>query len=234
MTHLFRFFTEQSEDLGHVYLQGDESQHLKVVRLQIGDKLEVCNGQGMVYACVLKNMGKVAKCEVIARRYIAAPKTKVIAALAIQQSNMFGEVLRSLTELGIDTFVLFRHNHDAAFKLQQQRRWRKVVVNACKQAKRAWLPEVKLLQSWQEVMNYVRDYECLILDKSGECSLHSIKQSQDMCFIVGASCGFSAEELASLRALPRVKTISLGDNTLRAATAALYVGGYLSLLRDGR
>ena len=234
MTHLFRFFTEAEQDSGHVYLQGEEARHLKVVRLQVGDELEVFNGQGMVYSCVLKSIGKVAKCEVSAKRYVAAPKTKVIAALAIQQPNTFGEVLRSLTELGIDTFVLFRHQHDAAFKLQQQQRWHKVVVNACKQAKRAWLPEVKLLQSWQGMLSYVRDYECLILDKSGEHSLHSIEPSQDVCFIVGASCGYSAEELASLHTLPRVKVVNLGRNTLRAATAAVYVGGYLSLLRNDR
>ena len=158
-----------------------------------------------------------------------APKAKVIAVLAIQQHGMFGEVLRSLTELGVDTFALFRHKRDATFKFRRHEHWHKVVVNACKQAKRAWLPEVKLLQSWQEVLAYVGNYDCLVLDKSGEHSLHSVEQSGDVCFIAGASCGFDAEELTDLCGLPVVKVVNLGNNTLRAATAVIYAGGYISL-----
>ena len=46
MAHLFRFFTALPEDYSHVYLQGEEVRHLKIVRLQIGDKLEVFDGKG--------------------------------------------------------------------------------------------------------------------------------------------------------------------------------------------
>ncbi|MDE3269853.1 MAG: RsmE family RNA methyltransferase [Pseudomonadota bacterium] len=233
MTHRFRFFSpacssSASDGAEQIVLRDEEVKHLKIVRLQVGGEFEVFDGQGVVYACVLHSISKTtALCEIKSKTYTPAPQTKVVAALAIQQPNVFSEVLRSLVELGVDRFALFRHQRDALFKLRRQEHWQKIILNACKQAKRAWLPDVTLLHTWQALLDYVRNYDCVVLDKSGEHGLLALKPQGDVCFVVGASCGYDAAELASLQSLPTARVVSLGNNTLRATTAAIYVGGVL-------
>ena len=209
---------------------------MRIVRLKVGDRLEIFDGKGNVGACVIRQLDEVATCDIVDRWHCAEANKQVSAIIGVQQSGDFNDVLRSLTELGVNSIHVFRHAKDALFKLQKGhgKRWQRIMLNACKQAKRAWLPRLVLLQSWQEVLLTLQgDFACrYVLDKSGDKNLAEVaekKSANRVCFVAGSSCGFSEEELDDLQKL-NTSIVNLGSNTLQAKTAVVFFAGFLSLL----
>lgn len=238
MPHIFRFFAET--DTGDkIRLSGDEFRHLQVVRAKMGDELEIFNGRGHVFTCKLReNIGQNAVCEVIATRFVPRPVRKITAVPGIQPVTEFEYMLRSLTELHVDRFLVYRHTQDATHKIRSApvTRWHKILLSACKQAKRAWLPEIDLCPSWKDMLKKI-EQDCdfrLALDDRGEYTLDDVlawKPGADTCLITGSGCGFSENELADLRSL-EVRSVSLGAVVLRAGTAAVFFAGFANFWRQ--
>ena len=206
-----------------------------VLRCRTGDELEVFDGCGHVYRCCLQKLThKEARATIVASHYVPRPVTSITAILGAQATTTDEYMLRSLTELGMASLVFFRHQHDAQAKLNTVRltRWRKIIINACKQCKRAWLPDITLASDWDSLTTMLGQ-SCttrLALHKGGEHSLSDLWQglpSSHICILAGAACGFSATEIDALRAVP-VKFIDLGMNTLRTETAAIFFAGWVN------
>ena len=237
--HTFRFFANAKGN--EVHFDAAECKHLQVLRAACGDELEAFDGRGHVYRCRLQKLThKEARAAIIAARHEARPKASVTAVLGAQAGTLDEPVLRSLTELGIERFLIFRHQHDAHGKIHSSRvlRWRKIIISACKQCKRAWLPDVELVPAWEELTaTLLRDFAVrLVLQRGGEGSLSELLQcspSDRVCMLVGAACGFSAVELEALRAVP-VRFIDLGMATLRAETAAVFFAGFITFWQRER
>lgn len=238
MRHIFRFFAET--DTGdEIYLSGDEFKHLQVIRAEIGDELEIFNGRGHVFTCRLqKYVRQTAVCEVMAMRFVPRPAKTITAVPGIQPATEFEHLLRSLTELHVDRFLVYRHTHDAIHKIRSApiARWRRILLSACKQAKRAWLPAIDLCSSWGDMLKMIEqgcDFR-LALEGGGEYTLDDVlawELGADTCLVTGSSCGFSEDELADLRFL-EVKPVSLGTTVLRAGTAAVFFAGFVNFCRQ--
>lgn len=232
--HRFRFFA--SVEGNEVYFDVNEYKHLRVLRAVRGDELEAFDGHGNIYRCYLQKFTRhEARATIIATHHEPRPMASVTAVLGAQAGTVDERVLRSLTELGVEHFVIFRHQHDARGKIHSSRvmRWRKIIISACKQCKRAWLPNIELLPEWEELIaTLLRDFTVrLVLQRGGECSLSELLQcspSGRVCMMVGAACGFSAAELGTLQSTS-VKFIDLGINTLRTETAAVFFAGFVNL-----
>ncbi len=231
--HTFRFFAVVEG--GEAHFDVTERQHLCVLRMARGDELEAFDGRGHVYRCRLQTLTRhQARATIVATRYEPRPAAAVTAVLGAQAGTVDDRLLRSLTELGIGRFLIFRHQHDARGKIHSARlsRWRKIIVSACKQCHRVWLPSIELLPEWEELtQTLARDFAVrLALQRGGECSLSELLQSSpsgNVCMLVGAACGFSVAELAILRSVP-LKFVDLGTDTLRTETAAVFFAGFVN------
>ena len=231
--HTFRFLGHA--DGNEVYFNADESKHMSVLRCRTGDELEAFDGCGHVYRCCLQKLThKEARATIVAARYVSRPTTSVSVALGVQSGTTDEHSLRSLTELGVASVVFFCHQHDAQAKINAARltRWRKIIISACKQCKRAWLPEISLASDWHNLTAILAQNFTtrLALHRGGEHTLSDMWQwlpSAHVCLLVGAACGFSAVELDALRAMP-VKFIDLGMDTLRTTTAVVFFAGLVN------
>ena len=231
--HTFRFWGQAEGNA--VYFNADESKHMQVLRCRTGDALEAFDGSGHVYRCCLQKLTpKQAHASIVAMHYEARPPTSVSVALGVQSGTTDEHILRSLTELGVASFIFFRHQHDAQAKINAARlaRWRKITLSACKQCKRAWLPELSLASDWHNLTTMLAQNFTtrLALHKGGEHTLSDMWQwpsSAQVCILVGAACGFSIAEVKALQAVP-VKFINLGLPTLRTATAAVFFTGLVN------
>ncbi len=237
--HTFRFLVVAEGD--EVRFDADECKHLRVLRVARGDELEAFDGHGHVYRCRLRVLGRdEARATILAARYEPRPVAAVAAGLGAQ-AGMVGEgVMRSLTELGVARFLIFRHQRDARGRIHPSRvlRWRKVLISACKQCRRAWLPDIELLSGWEELVKVLaRDFTFrLVLQRGGECSLSDLLRcspSGGVCMLVGAACGFSEAERLALRSAS-VKFVDLGLQTLRTETAAVFFAGFVTFWQRER
>ncbi len=237
--HKFRFFAVA--DGNEVHFDATERKHLHVLRAARGDELEAFDGCGNVYRCRLQALTRhAARATIITTHHEPRPSAAITAVLGAQAGTVGESLLRSLTELGVERFMIFRHHHDAHGKIHSSRvlRWRKIIISACKQCKRAWLPDIELSPEWEELTKTLaRDFAVrLALQRGGECGLSDLLQcspSGRVCILVGAACGFSAAEQAALRSVS-VKFIDLGMNTLRTETAAVFFAGFVTFWQRER
>ena len=237
--HTFRFFAVAEGN--EVHFDAAERQHLHVLRAESGDELEAFDGYGNVYRCRLQALTRhAARATIIATHHEPRPAAAVTAVLGAQAGTVGESLMRSLTELGVARLLIFRHQHDAHDKIHSSRvrRWRKIIISACKQCKRAWLPDIELLPEWEELTKTLaRDFTVrLALQRGGECGLSDLLQCSPpdrVCMLVGAACGFSAAEQAALRAVS-VKFIDLGLDTLRTETAAVFFAGFVTFWQRER
>ena len=237
--HTYRFFSEDYDDQ-QLSLSADEYRHLRVIRAKIGQVIEVGDGQGNIFICQLQSFERnYATCQIVSRRFVARPTTSLTTVIGVQMLDTFERILRSITELIIDSIVVFRHNNYARFKLRSssRQRWRKIILGATKQSKRAWLPSLTITSNWQDLLQIINDgnFSCkLLLDSNGRDSLNYFldrNRPRTVCLINGSSCGFRADELANLKAIGAIP-LNLGGNILRAETAIVLATGFVNVLSE--
>src|SRR5450432_3275081 len=134
-----RFFVlPQQIDNGVVTLDSDDAQHLsRVLRANPGDKIDVLDGTGNAYHCVLT---RAAKSNAIARiesveKVNTEPTIRVVIAQALPKTSEKLEwVLQHGVEVGASEFLMFRSRRSEAGKLaEREERWARIVKTAAEQ-----------------------------------------------------------------------------------------------------
>ncbi len=143
-------FVEREEITGEVVrLAPDDYHHLwRVLRLRIGDPLEVCDGQGHVWGASLLSSGRAQLVE--GPNVHEAPKPRLHVLQALPKGRKLDEVIEALVELGVEriTPVVAERSVprlSGEKKERARRRWTAVARAAAAQSRRAWLPVVSEL-----------------------------------------------------------------------------------------
>ena len=209
-------------DLDSPELDAADRHHLeRVLRLRPGDEITVSDGWGGWRTCglgaALEPLGAVVR--------EPRPSPEIAVAFALVKGERPEWTVQKLTELGADRIVPFVAARsvvrwDGERAARQSERLRRVAREAAMQCRRAWLPEVEEVATFDDVAG--RPGAVLADREGGPPSLPGGP------VLVGPEGGWSPEELA--RDLPRM---ALGDHVLRAETAAVAVAAMLGALRAG-
>lgn len=209
------------DDLAALDLDGDARHHLfRVRRLRPGTACTATDGAGAWRACVLTDRGLDPTGDVVA---VAAPATSVTIAFALTKANKPETVIQKLTELGVDRIVPFRADHsvvrwDESKAIAHHGRWAMIARGAVEQSRRVRLPEIDPVGD----IGAVAALGAARLDRGGPPP--SLARN---VVAVGPEGGWSADERKRLRTV-----VGIGENVLRAETAALTAGGILCALRS--
>ncbi len=231
---LHRLFLDDDLASGaSVTLHREEAEHAaRSLRLRPGDAFELVNGRGVVaHAVAVRVSARECAAEVGECRIVARPAGPELCLLAgVVRGPRFDFLVEKATELGADVVapVLSRHSEVRPSGKEKPDRWRRIVIAALKQSRRAWLPAiepVRTLDDWLES----EPASCLwVADPSGGPP-HSGGAPVDRCLLlVGPEGGWSESEMQAFRNRG-ASFISLGNNRLRTETAALTL---LVLARD--
>ncbi|HVE93731.1 MAG TPA: 16S rRNA (uracil(1498)-N(3))-methyltransferase [Acidimicrobiales bacterium] len=212
------------ESLEVPVLDPDDVHHFqRVLRLRDGELVTVSDGEGSWRPCriargSLEPDGPV--CE------STRPEPTITIAFAVTKADRPEWTVQKLTELGVDRIVPVMADHtvvrwDEARAARNVRRLRAVARSAAMQSRRVWSPIV------DDVVASTQLAECvpglaLAHPGGGVVSLNS------PAIAVGPEGGWSARELGHAPL-----TVDLGENTLRAETAAVAAGVLLTALRAG-
>lgn len=196
----------------------DELHHLKVMRKEPGDTLELVNGQNQLAIATLGSLEKRSVHLTINEVKTAPPPSRqLILAQGLLRPKNLDLVIEKGTELGATAFWLFPAHRSEKETLtpNQLERLLHLTISALKQSGRLDLPTIELLpplEKWPQ-----KPPNAYFGDLNSSSPL--ILTPKDTTLIIGPEKGFSKEEEAHLRTV--ATGIRLNPNILRAETAAI-------------
>lgn len=246
MSHLFRFVGERVGDK-RWRLADDEAHHLaKVLRLEVGAEVEVTDGKGRWAKGTVQSSGaKSAEIEASEEGQVAPPTLPISFAVAALKPGDVDEILPALTELGVDHVHVFQQRGVAKLRMNDKavERWSRILIQAVKQCKRAYVPTLVAHESLNEMLRHLRAPEKLVdwknatklvldPDSTVPVTKHLAGKRPTALFaLAGGERGLTADELAALNANDFVP-VKLGPNVLRSVTASVATLAALSMFRE--
>lgn len=227
--HIYRFFGQRSSTETWL-ITGEECQHLnKVLRLQIGDQVEVFDGSGHVATGELIATDKTqAIVETTNEQLEPLPATQVAILLGMLRPAGIEEVLAPLIEVGVSSVFIFAQEHAPYLTEKVAERWHRIAVAACKQCKRARVPEIAHWPNLESALDAMQNryQHHFFLDPEAKPSLLDPVLTGSSLAVVGSEGGFTSHEDALLRERTFVG-MRLGPFILRAKTAAVVAASIL-------
>lgn len=231
----YRFFIDiPLQQQKECFLEGSEYHHMaKVMRLRVGDEIELVNGTGYLANATLVHLEKQHAVCLIKKALFEQPqKNPFIIAQAILKGSSLELIVEKNTELGAHSIWIFPaiYSEKKVVSEHPLERLRKHTLSALKQCGRLYLPEIRLFSSLTEVLKRP-EIEVLYGDLSPS-ALPLSKTIRDpnktTVFVVGPEQGFHETELTLLRD-HGAQGVSLHKNILRAETASIAASACLSI-----
>lgn len=224
-----RIFQNQSLHAESVLqLDRDASHYVKqVLRMQPGQSLVIFNGEEGEYdAQIIESVGKVVKvqlqhCQV---RVVESP-LKIILAQAISRGEKMDFTLQKAVELGVHAIVPLMTER-VGVKLDADRaanrlvHWQKVVISACEQSGRTYVPQVAPITHLTQWLTRAAGELKILLDPHGATSFDFATPVQEVSLLIGAEGGLSTRE-CELAYQAGFIGWHLGPRILRTETAGL-------------
>ena len=230
MPHNRYYYNTPAFSLGTTLsLEHEEAHHLiRVMRARPKDQVELMNGLGELALCTVERIEKEQGfLRINSVHQEPRPTLSVIVALSLLRLNALEWALEKATELGATHFWLFpaARSEKKELSLHQQARLRTIILSACKQCGRLYIPEIIFKQELSSLnlnketagmIPLVCDpqapsIEALMLDTS----------SQPLILFIGPEGGFTKEETEMFKKVQHTHFIRLHPYILRAETAPL-------------
>ncbi|MCP4797258.1 MAG: 16S rRNA (uracil(1498)-N(3))-methyltransferase [Phycisphaeraceae bacterium] len=198
-------------------------------RLAPGDRVMLFDGFGTVAEAVLtgdRAAGGDLEVEVGTSSRVAPPSPRIELAASLPKGDRMSTMLDMATQIGMSAFRPLNCDHSVITADKKRRdpsdRWRRVMLEACKQSRRAWMPELLGAASPAEV---VADAEArgamVVMGDADGTAPNTIETDADVVVVlVGPEGGFSPTEFGMLKT-QGVVPIRIGDGVLRVEAAAV-------------
>lgn len=243
-----RFFMN-SDDIGShsAVITGADADHVKVLRLRVGDEIVLCDGKGTDHHCRIRSIvpGMV---DVDIEETLPCPAEPSVRCTILAGIPKQGEradyIVQKCTESGASELVFFLSKRcvarlDAKGLEKKLQRWQRIAEEAAKQSGRGIIPQVSAVMSFEEALDIAVNTDLpLFMYETGErVTLKSaIEVAGDIktaAIITGPEGGFEAYE-AQRAAEAGIKLCAMGPRILRcetapvtALTALMYASGNL-------
>lgn len=215
--------------LGYVHgergwIEGEEFHHaIRVDRLRIGDVFRLLDGQGGVFLARVREVDRRhrrAWVDILEEIPPPPPLPSIFLAVSLVRPERMRILVEKATEVGITRIRWLVFSRTRQRKLPKERLER-VAWEAVKQCGRTTPP---LIEGPQPLEKFIEEEKIprVVLDPAGKPFPAWNLPEPPLWIVVGPEGGFTAQEKEQLA--PH-ETLSLGNLTLRAETAAA-VGGW--------
>jgi 16S rRNA (uracil1498-N3)-methyltransferase len=247
MSRLRRFFVpilELNTLPREILLPSEEARHVRVLRLQAGDALEVGDARGQRARGTILSVNEdgVTVRLVEALGNARESGLRLTVATAWPKGKRAAVLVEKCAELGASVIVPVRFHRGVVTKDDESEglvRLRRIAAEASKQCRRADVLSIETEQTFADFLSSDRPIICAaILDPDAPLSLpdwaaqHMCDNMTDITLFIGPEGGLTAEEmdLADERGISRVR---LATNVLRIETAALAACAVMASLSVG-
>ena len=218
-------------------LDGAEARHaVTVKRLAVGEQVDLADGAGKrITGTVTDAAPAELTVECTSVSVEPPPDVRLVLVQALAKGDRDELAIETATELGIDAVIpwqsersIVRWKGDRAAKAHGK--WQSTVAAAAKQARRAWIPEVRPAVDTQALAKAVAEASlAVILHEDAVTPLRRVlgkwsgerqeaAGTGEILLIVGPEGGISPREVTRLCSAGAV-TALLGPHVLRSSTA---------------
>ena len=242
-----KFFTarENIKDTTLI-IDSEDANHLKkVLRINVGDKITVCDGAGIDYTVRVSEIGKnEIECDIIDRQKSdTEPNINITLYQGLPKAAKMDYIIQKNTELGISKIVPAKlarcvvKLENKAAEDKKCERWQKIAIASAKQSGRGIVPVIDNPMTVDEIIEDVKDYDLVFVPYECEDQsrlktiVESVPDAKDIAFIIGPEGGFDISEIEKFKEAG-IKTVTLGKRILRTETAAESVVSMLMYAYD--
>ena len=219
---------------GTVLITGEDAAHAKVLRLRVGDRIVVCDGEQTDHHCTIK---KISPTEVEAEVVESVPcpaepsvRCTVLAGLP-KQGERSDFVVQKCTEGGASEIVFFISHRcvakpDAKALEKKVARWQRIAEEAAKQSGRGVIPTVSAVCSFAEALDIAIKTDLpLFMYETGERvelkdAVEAAGEIGSAAILTGPEGGFEPFEAELARKIG-FRLCAMGPRILRCETAPL-------------
>ena len=234
---MHRFFVEEpAMGADGITITGGDVNHIKnVLRMSVGDKICVINGQNnKEYYCEITALGNDAVdtriCEI--RESDQELGNEIVLFQGLPKSDKMELIIQKAVELGVHTIVPVSTDRtvvklDAKKEANKRKRWMSISESAAKQSGRLRIPKVTQVVSFKEALEMAGKMDVRLIpyelaegmEKTREI-MSGIQPGQSVAVFIGPEGGFESSEIEKAREIG-VQSITLGKRILRTETAGL-------------
>lgn len=233
---MHHFFVTPSQVDGEViHIEGSDVNHMKnVLRMKPGEKLEVSDGNNILYVCeVAAYEEQEAILSVLeAKQADTELSTRLYLFQGLPKGDKMELIVQKAVELGVCEVIPVAMKRcvvklDAKKASKKVERWNGIAESAAKQAGRSRVPEVTEVLDFEEALkkagmldHILVPYELAEGMAYTRDVIHQIQKGQSVGIFIGPEGGFEKEEVERAKACG-AKEITLGRRILRTETAGL-------------
>jgi 16S rRNA (uracil1498-N3)-methyltransferase len=234
---MYRFYVEPGQITdSEIVIFGTDVNHIRnVLRMQPGEQLVVCDGQGRDYICEIESLEQ----EEIRVKNLSSSLSetelpvKLVLFQGIPKKDKMELIIQKTVELGIAEIVPVAMKRCVA-KLEDKKkeakkleRWQEIARAAAKQSGRGVIPVVRHSMTYAQALEYAGTLDMLILPYENADGMKKTKEAfskaagrKSAGILIGPEGGFDWTEIE--RAKERnAEIVSLGKRILRTETAGL-------------
>ena len=217
---------------GPVDLSADESRHAsRVLRLPVGSPVELFDGAGMTGEAIITRIQRdLVRVEVsnLERMSFDLP-IRLTLAVAMTKQHRQAYLIEKCTELGVAAiWPIVTARSIAKPATAAVSKWRRRAIEAAKQSGSAWVPDVEVPQSLQNVIERCGAFDHFCFSDISPSAaplaqiVSAIPSQGSLLVAVGPEGGWSNEERAQAKHASAT-VVSLAATQLRTETAAVAV-----------
>lgn len=232
---MHKFFIDKENILGEkLYITNDDVNHIyKVLRLNTGDIILVCDGYGREYTSKIAEINKKEViCDIIdAFDNMSEPPVKVTLFQGLPKAQKMEYIIQKSVEIGIykiqpvitQRVVVKTEGKDISNKLE---RWRRISEEAAKQSNRGIIPEIQEPVTFEEAVENIKvlDLSIIPYEKEKNNGLKNILSDnpgvKNIGVLIGPEGGFDDSEIDKCMK-NGVIPVTLGPRILRTETAGI-------------
>jgi 16S rRNA (uracil1498-N3)-methyltransferase len=236
---MYRFYVEQNQIAEtSITITGTDVNHIKnVLRMRVGEKLVICNGQGKDFYCIIESEtdGQVVANILEVRDTDTELQGKIYLFQGLPKKDKMELIIQKAVELGAFEIIPVMTKRtivkieDKKKELKKVERWQTIASSAAKQSNRGIIPVVTETKSFKEALTIAKDMDCKVIPyenadditKTKEI-IQNIKNNQSVAIFIGPEGGFEEQEI-SMALDSGILPITLGKRILRTETAGLAI-----------
>lgn len=229
------FVTPDQVKSDSIYVEGSDVNHIKnVLRMKIGEELEICDGNNKKYLCEIEEMTAEYVCAKIKEELGADTElpSKLYLFQGLPKSDKMELIIQKAVELGVYEIIPVATKR-AVVKLDEKKagkkveRWNSIAEGGAKQSGRSFVPKVTEVMSYKEALQYAQKLDVILIPYELADGMQETKQiisaiepGQSVGIFIGPEGGFEVSEVENAIAIG-AKAITLGKRILRTETAGL-------------
>ena len=223
---------------GIVTVTGEDFDHLRVLRIREGEKMEISNGVDRCYDAVADKISRdsVSFRIMSEHPFRNEPDIDVTVCFALLKGGANDDVIKQSVELGATRIVLFSSTNCIAKEREKNEKYIKIARQASMQSGRDRIPDIVCGASFDDMIRELKsaDLGAFFHEKATLPFYDEIikkENPRNAAFAVGPEGGFTDDEVrcAAENGIP---VVSLGKRILRAATVPLCALSVLTSVYD--